>query len=104
MRLDDHDSLMALSPVLRYEGFFYAFEASLILINSLLWNIWHIGRHLPRDDSIFLAPDGRTEFQRDKKPDDRTLLAKTGSMLTFGFLFRKREHMEDFDNHSLPDA
>lgn len=28
--------------VVRYEWFFYVFEASLMLCNACLWNLWHI--------------------------------------------------------------
>lgn len=39
--LDDPESLRTLSPILRYEWFFYIFEATLMFLNSLLWNIWN---------------------------------------------------------------
>lgn len=59
--LADYDALLALSPLLRYEVFFYVFEAALILINLALWNAFHAGRYLPRDKAVVLALDGRTE-------------------------------------------
>lgn len=91
--LEDLDALMALSPVLRYEWFFYVFEATLMLVNSVLWNIWCPGRYLPRDHHVYLAPDGRTELKREEKPDGRPLLLRIVSKLTFGCLFRKKENL-----------
>lgn len=49
------------SPILRYEWFFWIFEASLMIINSVLLNVRHPMRHLPRDNKVYLAEDGRTE-------------------------------------------
>lgn len=65
INLSDYNALLALSPLLRYEVYFYIFEASLILLNSVLWNIYHAGRYLPRDKAVFLAQDGRTEMIAD---------------------------------------
>jgi hypothetical protein len=90
--IDDLEALRQLSPILRYEAFFYVFEATLMLLNSALWNVWHPGRFLPRGHHIYLAQDG-TEVQGEKELDDRSLLAKTGHVLSFGILFRrKRQH------------
>ncbi|RYP51875.1 hypothetical protein DL768_002843 [Monosporascus sp. mg162] len=77
-----------LTPLLRYEVFFYIFEASLILINSVLWNVWHPGRFLPKHKHIYMAQDG-TEVEGEPDSDDRPLLAQAGRWLTFGILFRK---------------
>lgn len=88
--LDDMEVLRGLSPLLRYEAYFYVFEASLMLINSWLWNIWHPGRFLPREHHIFLAQDG-TEVVGEKQEDSRPLLAKTAHVLTFGMLFRDKK-------------
>jgi len=49
------------SPLIRYEAFFWVFEALLMLANSLLLNIRHPMRFLPRDSRIYLAEDGITE-------------------------------------------
>jgi hypothetical protein len=61
-----------LSPLIRYEWFFYVFEASLMLANTFLLNARHPMRFLPRDNRIYLAEDGTTEIQgpgyEDKRP------------------------------------
>jgi hypothetical protein len=93
--IDDVDSLMTLSPILRYEVFFYIFEAVFMLINSILWNVWHPGRFLPKDYHIYLSQDG-TEVEGEENSDDRPLLAKAGNILTFGIFWRKKEQAQRF--------
>lgn len=88
--LDDMEVLRGLSPLMRYEVYFYVFEASLMLLNSWLWNVWHPGRFLPRDHHVYLAEDG-TEVTGDIHEDSRPLLAKTAHVLTFGLLFRNKK-------------
>lgn len=93
--IDDVDSLMTLSLILRYEVFFYIFEAVLMLINSILWNIWHPGRFLPKDYHVYLSQDG-TEGEGEEDSDNRPLLAKAGNVLTFGIFWRKKEQAQRF--------
>lgn len=95
---------MTLTPILRYEWFFYVFEATLMLINSILWNLWNPGRYLPRNYHVYLAPDGRTELEGEDRSDDRPLLAKAGSVLTFGILFRKKENRPFEELNDYPVA
>ena len=92
VRLDDIESLMSLSPILRYEWFFYVFEATLMLTNSVLWNVWNPGRYLPRNHNVYLAQDGRTELERKVRTADRSWKASFLSILTFGiFTGEKKE-------------
>ncbi|KAF2471147.1 putative RTA1 domain protein [Lindgomyces ingoldianus] len=97
VQLDDLQALKNLSPILRYEWFFYIFEAALMLTNSVLWNVRNPGRYLPRNYHVYLAQDGRTEVEGEDQSDDRPLLAKVGSVLTFGFLFRKKIENRPFE-------
>jgi hypothetical protein len=53
----------SLSPMLRWEWYFYTFEASLMLINTFLWNVRHPRFYLPEDYHVYLAQDGRTEIK-----------------------------------------
>ena len=95
VRLDDLDSLESLSPILRYEWFFYVFEATIMLANSVLWNVWNPGRYLPESYHVHLSQDGVTEVEGADEADNRPLLAKVGHVFTFGLLFgRKREFRE----------
>lgn len=61
---------MTLSPILRYEWFFWIFEASLMLINTVLWNYRHPRRYLPEDYHVYLAQDGQTELLGPGWKDD----------------------------------
>ncbi len=109
--LGNMEVLRELSPLLRYEVYFYIFEATLMLANSWLWNIWHPGRYLPRGSHVFLAQDG-TEVVGEKHDDSRPLLAKVMHVLTFGILFRDRtkrghrmmDELSDYPPHGSHSA
>jgi hypothetical protein len=88
VRLGDGEALRALSPLLREEWYFYVFEAALMLVNSVIWNVWNPGRYLRAN--IRLAEDGRTEVEMEEKVDPRSLLARVGNVLTFGVFFRDK--------------
>ncbi|KEQ95233.1 hypothetical protein AUEXF2481DRAFT_4857 [Aureobasidium subglaciale EXF-2481] len=90
LAIDDLESMRQLTPILRYEWFFYVFESTTMLFNSAVWNIWHPGRYLPRLHNIYLSSDG-TEVEAVEDSDTRPLLAKAGSVLTFGLFFRKKK-------------
>jgi len=61
----------ALSLATRSAWYFYVFEASLMLANMVLWNIWHPGRFLPEDKRVYLAQDGETEIRGPGWKDER---------------------------------
>ncbi|KAE8407464.1 hypothetical protein BDV37DRAFT_269240 [Aspergillus pseudonomiae] len=63
-----------LSPILRHEWFFYVFEASLMLVNTLMWNWRHPRRFLPARSNIYLAQDGETELKGPGWKDHRPFL------------------------------
>ncbi|KAL4813286.1 hypothetical protein BDW67DRAFT_178014 [Aspergillus spinulosporus] len=86
--INDMEVLKSLTPVLRYEWFFYVFEATLMLLNLALWNVWHPGRYLPASVGVYLGRDGR-EAVREEGGDSRTVLAKTVSVLSFGILCKR---------------
>lgn len=94
VRLRDLQALRALTPVLRYEWFFYVFEAGLMLVNSLLWNAWHPGRCAPAvvRGLFYLAGDG-TEIMmsEEEERDGRSVLARVGNVFTFGVFFRRKK-------------
>ena len=54
---------MTISPIIRYEWFFWVFEALLMIINSFLLNARHPAMFLPRSNKIYLAQDGVTEIE-----------------------------------------
>ncbi|KAJ5095678.1 hypothetical protein NUU61_005034 [Penicillium alfredii] len=86
VNLDSPKELQSLSPIYLYEWYFYVFEAALMLLNSWLWNVWHPGRFLPQDSTVFLGTDGQTEWADPSKK--QAGLAQVGYMvmqwLTFG--------------------
>lgn len=63
---------MDLSPILGYEWFFYVFEATLMIINTYLWNGLHPMRSLPTNYHVYLSTDGHTEVEgfgwKDNRP------------------------------------
>ncbi|KAF5609836.1 Rtm1p [Fusarium subglutinans] len=62
-----------ISPVVRYEWFFYVFEAALMLCNLIMFNVRHPRRYLPRNNKIYLSPDGVTEMEGPGYKDPRRL-------------------------------
>ena len=65
---------MSISPIVRYEWFFWVFEALLMIINSALLNVGHPARFLPRNNKIYLAQDGVTELEGPGYSDKRRFL------------------------------
>ena len=59
--LDDPAALAELSPILLFEAFFYVFEAALMLINLMLWNVWNPGWWFKKN--VYLSSDGVTEIE-----------------------------------------
>ena len=56
----------------RHEAFFYVFDAGLMLVNTIMLNVWHPARFLPRSNKVYLARDGVMELEGpgwvDKRP------------------------------------
>lgn len=52
-----------ISAIIRYEWFFYVFEAAAMLCNTVMFNVRHPRRYLPKSNKIYLSPDGVTEVQ-----------------------------------------
>jgi len=74
IKFEDVTDPSTLSPLLRYEWFFWIFEAVLMIINSFLLNVRHCMKYLPRDNSIYLAEDGVTEIKGPGYEDRRFFL------------------------------
>lgn len=54
---------LSISPIVRYEWFFWVFEALIMITNSALLNFRHPASFLPRSNKIYLAEDGVTEIE-----------------------------------------
>lgn len=74
LRITPSMNSSSVSPIIRYEAFFWVFEALLMLANSFLMNIRHPMRFLPRDSRIYLAEDGTTETVGPGYEDTRFFL------------------------------
>jgi hypothetical protein len=62
----------SLSVVIRYEWYFYVFEASLMLVNHVMINLRHPRRYLPKSAKTYLsALDGKTEVTGPGYEDGR---------------------------------
>ncbi|KAI9764825.1 MAG: hypothetical protein M1839_005702 [Geoglossum umbratile] len=75
--LNAHTNFKKISPIIKHEPFFWVFESTLMLLNSVLMNSFHPSRFLPRNNKIYLAEDGVTEIEGpgydDKRPFILTL-------------------------------
>ncbi|KAK4035344.1 hypothetical protein C8A01DRAFT_48440 [Parachaetomium inaequale] len=49
---------LSLKPVVRYEWYFYVFDAALVFLAIALWKVGHLSRYLPDDPRMYLAQDG----------------------------------------------
>jgi hypothetical protein len=98
--ISDIDALRALSPLYRFEAFFYVFEATVMLLNSTLWNVFNPGRFLPKNHRIHLTKEG-DEVEGPRDPDTRSVLLKTLNILTFGLLFQRKRM--DYASHEITE-
>lgn len=63
----------SLRPTVRFEWYFYVFDAAPALLSLVLWNVWHPRRFLPEDRRTYLAQDGKTLLRGPGWEDTRTL-------------------------------
>lgn len=59
------------SHIYKNEIYFWIFEATIMLLNTFLLNLYHPGKRLPRSNSVFLDRDGVTERRGPGWTDDR---------------------------------
>lgn len=78
------------ATVIRYEWFFYVFEASLMLANMTMWNARHPGRYLPSGHSSYLARDGVTEVEGVGWEDPRPFVWTVLDPFDIGGIFRRK--------------
>ncbi|KAK0724825.1 hypothetical protein B0H67DRAFT_598308 [Lasiosphaeris hirsuta] len=65
---------LTITPMLRYEWYFYVFEATLMLCNQVMLNIRHPRKYLPESTKTYLAGDGVTEVTGPGYSDSRNFL------------------------------
>jgi hypothetical protein len=85
-----------LSPILRYEWFFWVFEAALMITNSFLVNARHPMHYLPKDNTIYLAEDGVTEIQGPGYADRRNFFVTILDPFDFHGMLRGRNMKNNF--------
>jgi hypothetical protein len=66
---------LSISPVIRYEWFFYVFEVTLMLTNTFMFNLRHPRKYLPRLNTTYLGEDG-VEKEGRKFKDHRGIATK----------------------------
>ncbi|KAL0936713.1 RTA1 domain-containing protein [Colletotrichum truncatum] len=71
MRWGSDMKVADISPAIRYEWFFYLFEATLMLVNVVMFNVRHPRRYLPEKYTVYLAQDGVTEVDGPGWKDPR---------------------------------
>ncbi len=85
-----------ISPIMRYEWFFWVFEGVLMVINSFLLNFRHPMRFIPRDNTIYLAEDGVTEIQGPGYLDKRPFIATVLDPFDFHGMMKGRNMNKNF--------
>ncbi|KAK7746013.1 hypothetical protein SLS53_002735 [Cytospora paraplurivora] len=80
----------------RYEWFFYIFEATLMLLNAYLWNIRHPRKYLPKSTKVYLEKDGITEVTGPGYKDTRNRLASLLDPFDIAGLINGRDKQNRF--------
>lgn len=81
---------------IRYEWFFYVFEATLMTCNAYLWNVRHPRRYLPRSTRVYLEKDGVTEVTGPGFKDTRSWLVSLLDPFDLVGLFKGRDKQTRF--------
>ncbi|EUC43168.1 hypothetical protein COCMIDRAFT_101497 [Bipolaris oryzae ATCC 44560] len=84
------------SAVYKNETYFWIFEAAIMLINTVLLNIWNPGKRLPPSNSVFLARDGVTERRGPGWGDDRPWIVTVFDPFDIWGLVRGRDKKTQF--------
>lgn len=77
---------MTLSPMIRYEWYFYVFEAALMLVNNVLMNWRHPRKYLPKSTKTYLATDGTEVTGPGYKEDRHFLMTVVDPFDVYGLL------------------
>jgi hypothetical protein len=64
--------ITSISPIIRYEWFFYFFEVTMMWVNSMMLSFRHPGKYLPRSITTYLGED-RVEREGCKFKDPRSI-------------------------------
>jgi len=87
-----------------HEAFFYVFDAAVMLVNSVMLNVWHPPMYLPNDNKIYLARDGVTERQGPGWVDKRNFLLTIFDPFDIGGLIKRKDNKDKFwEEHGAPE-
>ncbi|KAL8825204.1 MAG: hypothetical protein Q9191_004556 [Dirinaria sp. TL-2023a] len=79
-----------------HEAFFYVFDATLMLVNSVMLNVKYPMNYLPQNNKIYLAPDGITERVGPGWDDKRPFLITLFDPFDIVGLIRGKDNKEKF--------
>jgi hypothetical protein len=79
-----------------HEAYFYVFDASFMLLNTVMFNIWHPGKRLPPNNHTFLSKDGQTELTGPGWQDDRQFWVTFFDPFDIGGLIRGKDKKTRF--------
>lgn len=100
LNFDEGFDASTLSPLIRYEWFFYVFEASLMIVNTVLLNVRHPRKYLPKSTKTYLARDGVTEITGPGLQDKRPFLMTVADPFDIYGLLKGRDKQKNFwDTH-----
>lgn len=86
----------AYGPEVRYEWFFYVFEATLMVCNAWLWNFRHPRKYLPKSTKVYLSRDGVTEVTGPGYKDTRNFFVTLVDPFDLAGLIRGRDGQTRF--------
>jgi hypothetical protein len=91
---------LTISPVIRYEWFFWVFEVTIMLANSILLNFRHPEMYLSRNNKIYSLDDGVTEIEGPGFEDKRPILVTCIDPFDIIGLFQGRDKKTRYwENH-----
>ena len=84
----------------RHEAFFYVFEGVFMLVNSVLLNILHPARFLPKSNKVYLSQNGQTELEGPGWEDKRNFFVTLVDPFDLGGLIagRDKQHAKFWEN------
>ena len=96
---DDIDP-MTLSPIIRYEWYFYVFEAGLMIVNNVMMNIRHPRKYLPKSTKTYLAQDGVTEIDGPGYKDSRNFFVTVFDPFDLYGMWKGTSNQDRFWEHN----
>ncbi|OBT63369.1 hypothetical protein VE03_07212 [Pseudogymnoascus sp. 23342-1-I1] len=92
----------SISPLIRYEWYFWVFEGMLMVANSYMLNWRHPGKYLPKRNNIFLRPDGTERVGEEFKDQRPFLLVFFDPLDILGLVLRTDKKWWEDENLPTP--